>query len=270
MDFFVTDQSEPLLSKLGFRFGTSGTHAARTMMLDDLRILFAQVPAGADRSGYQQAIVTDNVLAKPTKKARELAHRHMVTLYGLDNVNPLFRALRRLWLSDEAAQPVLALLVAIARDPLLRDTQNFFIAKALGELVGRTEVEDLLENHYPDRFSQASLKSFAQNISGTWTSAGFLTGRIRKHRVQPVIKPENVMLSLFLGYLEGRTGQRLFNSRWMELLGISQDEAESLAKSAFHRGFLVFMDAGGIKEVRFPDYLTPEEEKLCQEVSHVI
>jgi hypothetical protein len=30
------------------------------------------------------------------------------------------------------------------------------------------------------------------------------------------------------------------------------------------------MNAGGVKEVRFPDYLTPEEEQIRQEVSHVV
>ena len=30
------------------------------------------------------------------------------------------------------------------------------------------------------------------------------------------------------------------------------------------------MNAGGVKEVRFPSYLTPEEEQVRQEVSHVI
>jgi hypothetical protein len=56
----------------------------------------------------------------------------------------------------------------------------------------------------------------------------------------------------------------------MNLLPGSPAELEARANSAFHRGLLVFLNAGGIKEVRFPDYLTPEEEKMCQEVSHVI
>jgi hypothetical protein len=30
------------------------------------------------------------------------------------------------------------------------------------------------------------------------------------------------------------------------------------------------MSAGGVKEVRFPDYLTPEEEQVRREVSHVV
>ena len=41
-------------------------------------------------------------------------------------------------------------------------------------------------------------------------------------------------------------------------------------RQAGYRGLMVFMNAGGVKEVRFPGYLTPEEEQIRQEVSHVV
>lgn len=134
----------------------------------------------------------------------------------------------------------------------------------------RETVEGLLKTSYPERFSPASLQSFAQNISGTWTAAGLLQGRNRKTRVIPQAQPEALVLLLFLGYLEGRTGQRLFTSDWLKLLGCSLDELESLASVASHRGLLVFMNAGGVKEVRFPGYLTQEEERIREDLSHVI
>ena len=81
---------------------------------------------------------------------------------------------------------------------------------------------------------------------------------------------ESVTLLLFLSYLEGRTGQRLFSSDWISLVGGLPDELEALASSASHRSLMVFMNAGGVKEVRFPGYLTPEEEHIRLEVSHVI
>lgn len=261
---------EALLAKLGFRFGANGPHAARTMMLEDLQVLLAQVPADAPRSEYAEAIVNQNILGKPTKKARELTLRHMATLYGLDPSVPLFRTLRRLWALDEAAQPLLALAVSLARDPLLRVTRSLVLNKELGALLPREEVEHCLEQANPERFSPASLKSFAQNTSGTWTSAGFLTGRTRKNRASPIVLPENAVMCLFLGYVEGRTGLRLFSSEWMQLLGGSPGELEALANSASHRGQIVFMNAGGVKEVRFPGYLTTEEELLRQEISGVI
>lgn len=266
----MSEAKEQLLSKLGFRFGTNGPHAARTMMLDDLQVLFSHVPADAARADYAQAVLKDNILGKPTKKSRELALRHLTTLYGLDTQLPLFRALRRLWTVDVAAQPVLALTAALARDPLLLGTQAYIMAKQPGVLVTREDLEQCLEADHQDRFSPASLKSFAQNVNGTWTSAGFLSGRNRKTRSIPVVTPVNVAFCLFLGHLEGLSGQRLFTSTWMNLLPGSPDELDAYANSAYHRGLLVFLNAGGVKEVRFPDYLTPEEEKICQEVSHVV
>lgn len=118
----MTEERQALLTQLGFRFGLNGPHAARTMMLEDMRLLMAHVPADATRADYATAVVNDNVLGKPTKKARELALRHLTTLYALDPANPIFRALRRLWLLDEVAQPMLAITVALARDPLLSAT----------------------------------------------------------------------------------------------------------------------------------------------------
>ena len=266
----MIEQREALLSKLGFRFGMNGPHAARTMMLDDLRVLFAHTDALATRADYSVAVVSENILGKPTKKARELALRHMTSLYALDEANPIFRALRRLWPLDEASQPVLALAVALARDPLLRSTQDFVLSQSLGVVVARKAMEDVLNGLYPERFSAASLKSFAQNVAGTWTAAGVLQGRTRKVRVIPQGGPAAAAMLLFLGYLEGRTGQRLFTSGWQELLRSSPDELETQANLAAHRGFQVFLNAGGVKEVRFPDYLTPEEEQIRQEISHVI
>ena len=261
---------EQLLAKLGFRFGANGPHAARTMMLDDLRVLFAHVPANAARADYAPAVFNENVLGKPTKKSRELALRHLTSLYGLDTHLSLFRALRRLWPIEEVAQPVLALTAALARDPLLRGTQAFILSKQPGALVSREDLERCLAADHQDRFSPASLKSFAQNVNGSWTASGFLSGHRRKTRSIPVVTPVNVAFCLFLGAMEGLSGQRLFISPWMNLLPGSPDELEALANSAFHRGLLVFLHAGGIKEVRFPDYLTPEEEKMCQEASHVV
>lgn len=266
----MTEPRQELLTQLGFRFGMNGPHAARTMMLDDLRLLMAHTSPQATRAEYASAIVDSNVLGKPTRKARELALRHMATLYALEPANPIFRALRRLWPLDENAQPMLALAVALARDPLLRRTQGFFLGQAAGASVPRDAVEDFLNTTHPERFSPASLKSIAQNVAGTWTAAGILHGHVRKTRAAAPLHPESVTLLLFLSYLEGRTGQRLFSSDWMNLLGRSLDELEALVNSASHRGLLVFMNAGGVKEVRFPGYLTSEEEHIRQEVSHVV
>lgn len=102
------------------------------------------------------------------------------------------------------------------------------------------------------------------------TSAGFLQGKARKGRVLPEVHPESLAMLLFLGWLEGRTGQRLFTSDWVSMLNQTPEELESLTTLASHRGLLVFMNAGGVQELRFPGYLTAEEERIRQEVANVI
>ena len=258
------------LTSLGFRFGPNGPHAARTMMLDELRLLLENTEPTATRAEYAAAVVDANVLGKPTRRARELTYRYLAALYSLDLANPIFRSLRRLWPLTEAAQPMLSLAAALTRDSLLRSTQQFILDLPIGASVSRAAVEDYLSQQYPDRFSTASLKSFAQNVAGTWTAAGLLSGHRNKIRSRPQAHPESVSMLLFLGYLMGRTGQRLFASDWTSLLCETPEELEALASSASNRGLLVFMNAGGVKEVRFPGYLSPEEERIRQEVSHVV
>ncbi len=253
------------LKLFGYKFGQNGAHSARTMMLDELVILFSTMPASASKAEYVDAIVEGNLLNKPSKKARQLTARHLIDLYSLDLSIPTFRVFRQLWERDPEARPVLALCACLARDPLLRGSVSFILKKQLGESIARAEVEDILSAQNPDRFSPASLKSFAQNINGTWTNAGYLKGKAYKLRSLPVVTPTNLTYCLFLSYLEGLSGQRLFSSRWASLLMLPINVLTDLATAAANRGQIVFMNAGGIKEVRFDGFLTVAEEVLLHE-----
>lgn len=265
----MTAVDSAALSRLGFKVGINGPHAARTMMLDDLTRLLHLVGPGEPVGAYKEAIIDSNVLGKPTRRARELALRYLKALYALDLECPIYRAMRRLWDCNPLAQPMLALAVSLARDPLLRSTMCFVLSQPVGAKVTREQFMDEVLRANPERFSAASLKSFAQNLAGTWTASGLLQGHRNKVRSQPMATPESVTLLHFLGHLEGRSGGRLFQSEWFNLLGLSMDELESLTNSASHRGLLVFMNAGGVKEIRFPGYLTTEEEQLRLEGLHV-
>lgn len=239
------------------------------MMTSELSALFTCVNEPATKADYRREVVDSNVLGKPTKNARLLTFGHLADLYGLSPELALFRVFRRLWDLDELARPILALTLAVARDPLLRRSTDFILPKHPGEMVHREELAQFLARDEPDRFSTASLRSLAQNINSSWTQAGFLVGRARKTRSVPRVMPVNVTFALFLGYLEGLSGQRLFSSAWMKLLPVTLNELEQLAESASRRGLIVFMNAGGVQEVRFPGYLTPDEELLRQENQNV-
>src|ERR1035437_8238027 len=112
---------------LGFRFGDRGTHTSRTMMLDELKATLEDAPNDALRAAYVAASVEHNCLGKPTSATRTLSAQRLSELYSLDPDVPLFRIMRNLWRLDERGQPLLALLVALARDPLLVATTSAVI-----------------------------------------------------------------------------------------------------------------------------------------------
>ena len=249
------------LEKYGFKFGKNGAHSARSMMLEELKTLFSTLKLDATVEQYQSEIVDHNILDKPTTKSRGLTFRHLIDLYGLSNDIPLFRIFRRLWSIDETAQPVLALQLAIVRDPLLRLSIEMIQEAKYGDAIVRTDVEEILKAQDPERFSPASLKSFAQNINGSWTQAGFLKGKNKKIRSEPIVTPVNVSFALFLGYLEGVSGERLLQSKWCKLLCLTNHQLIELAMAASHRGIIDFKQSGGVTDVRFPGFLTAEEEQ---------
>jgi len=265
----LTHHREHLLTKLGLRFGTNGAHAARTMMLADITTLLDCTPPKADRAAFACAVVDANCLGKPSKSARSIAFRHLAQLYGLDPSLAVYRAFRKLWSFDRVGRPMLALLVALARDPLLRANQDEVLSLRVGEMTNRERLERHLLAIEPNRFSLSSLRSMAQNINGTWTEAGVLEGRVAKQRATPRVSPEAATFALFLAHLEGRSGQRLFSSAWVAALAIPQVDVASLATAAHQRGLLDYLSGGGVQEVRFPGYLTPVEAEWQREIAHV-
>jgi hypothetical protein len=177
---------------------------------------------------------------------------------------PLFRVFRQLWDIEPEAQAVLALQLTYARDPLFRKSSGCILSHKPGEQIQREEIENILKKDDPERFSSASLKSFAQNINSSWTQAGFLHGKGRKIRQIPNISPVNVSYALFQGYLCGLSGERLFTSVWMKLLHMPLERLQEMASAASYRGLIDYKESGGVVDVRCNDFLSPDEQKLLQ------
>ncbi|MCK9534928.1 MAG: hypothetical protein M0Q98_09585 [Pseudomonas sp.] len=251
--------------KFGFKFGQSGAHSSRTMMLSELSQLFAGQSADASFEQYRYDIEQANVLHKPTSKSRALTWRHLVDLYGMDIQLPLFRIFRQLWEADDTARPLLTCQMALTRDPLLRLSKDKILSLELGERLLREDMEQVMGEQCPDRFSPATLKSLAQNVNGTWTNAGYLEGRNKKHRAEPQVRPVNVAFALLLGYLQGATGNRLFTTDWSKVLCCRHEQLLELARQASYSGLLTFKHSSEVVEVTFPDYLSKEEESWLYE-----
>jgi hypothetical protein len=102
---------------IGFRNGPRGTHSSRTIMLNELSLLATNCHLRGD---VRRAILEDNVLGKSTSSGRTLTLQRLKELYSFDPSSPIFRVFAGLCRRDQSALPQLALLMAIARDPLLR------------------------------------------------------------------------------------------------------------------------------------------------------
>lgn len=249
----------------GFRDGTVSVHTSRTMMLSELALLLDKVPASAPSDAYITRIVEDNALGKPTQTTRKRTAQRLVELYALDPTCPLFRLLRHFWPTDSSAKPMLALLAAAARDPVLRDMTPVVVAIPLGTLLTADQVAKKLGEKYPKRFGASTALATAQRLASSWGQAGYLTGKFKKMRSRPVVTPVVATFALLLGYLYGLRGKMLLDTTWTRLLGKTPAEVADLAVEASGQGWMTYKAAGTVVEITFPGLLKPQEEKVAHD-----
>ena len=254
----------------GFRQGERGTHTSRTIMLAELRLLLAANPADATRDSYRQLIIEGNVLGKRTASTRMLSAKRLGEMYGLDHRLPVFRALRHFWDIDPTGRPLLALLCAAARDPLLRMTAAIVLDAPVGTVVTTKDIEPALAEAAHGRFNDSILNKIARNAGSSWTQSGHLSGRNNKKRVRPSVTPAVTAYALFLGHLCGVRGQLLFSTFWARLLDSRFEELSSFAFEASRRGWLNFRRAGSIIEASFPGLLTRDEQRMLDEQDRLL
>jgi hypothetical protein len=242
--------TDNLIAK-GFRFGHRGAHSSRTMMVADLVTLFAHCPEQANRAMLKAAIVDDNLLGKNTVSTRTEAFERLSALYLLDPSKAMFTGLRWFWKQSADSRPMLALLTAVARDPLLRATVPTVQAMTVGATYDKVEVAEAIRTIDPEHFKPAILNKIAVNAGASWTQAGFLVGRAVKRRVRPVLTPAAVAYALYLGRLEDRSGDRLLDTIWTGLLDHPRHQIEAVAQDAAARQLLDYRRAGSVRDISF-------------------
>lgn len=242
------DPGEPL-SRAGFRFGDKGTHTSRTIMLADLSDLLAAVPTNAHRDAYEASIVDDNALGKPTTATRRLTSQRLAELYGLDPRLPLFRVLRRLWAIDETGRPLLALLCALGRDPLLRSAAPAVLDLPVGAELVRASFLGAIREAVGSRLNDAVLDKVARNAASSWSQSGHLEGRVRKIRRCVAPTPGSLALALWMGTLEGLAGEALLECRWTRVLDHTGRELLPVALRAKQLGLIHARVGGGVVEI---------------------
>jgi len=246
-------------SEFGFRHGDIGTHTSRTIMLEELGALLDNCSPDSKREDYIIAIIENNCLGKRTVATRKLSCQRLSELYGLDPEVILFRVMRQLWYIDQWGKPILAMLLALARDPLLLATVPPILRMHPGEELSRQQLVDSIRYTVGQRLSAATLDKVVRNTASSWTQSGHLNGRSRKFRKKITPTPANTVFALLLGYLGGKRGVSLFDSIWTQVLDSSAEELIALAADARRLGFLDMIRSGGVIEVAFSRFLGSNE-----------
>ena len=250
-----------LASLWGFRSGDRGAHTSRTIMLDELSQLLDAVPGEASRRDYADAVTEGNCLGKRTAATRKHSLQRLTELYGLDARLLLFRMLRDLWGRHEASRPLLALLLALARDPLLRASARAVVATPFGHELGRQAMKDALSGIAEGRLNDATLDKVVRNASSSWTQSGHLRGRGRKIRQRVEATPAAVACALLLGFAVGRRGRLLFETPWAAVLDASPGELVGVAGEARRLGLIDLKQSGRMIDVSFPGRFTERERE---------
>lgn len=235
--------------RAGLKFGDRGMHTSRTMMLAELEELLEVIPKLESRDTYAHAIVQENALGKATASNRRLSNQRLGELYGLDSGIPLFRVLHRLWSVDREGRPLLALLAAVARDPLLRITATAIFELPVGSEIDRTRLLAILGEATGGRLNPSSQDKVARNAGSSWTQSGHLEGRVRKVRQPVEPTPGAVALALWLGETQGLAGEMLLSSPWARLLDSPPSRLLDLTLRAKQMGLVSARVGGGVIEI---------------------
>jgi hypothetical protein len=217
-------------------------------MFADLEAVLAATSDGAGRDAYASAIIEGNCLRKPTASTRRISNQRLGELYALDRTCAVFRVLRRLWAVGDQGRPLLALLAALARDPILMASAQPILALPIDAELQRGAVRDALRGVIGDRMNDDVLDKVVRNVSSSWTQTGHLEGRTFKFRRRVQAQPASVAFALYLGFSAGRRGEELLTSGWIAALDCTASSARALALEAKRVGLIDLRTAGDVLE----------------------
>ena len=240
------------LEAFGLKFSSGGSHISRTMMIQELGDVLANVPKDSGADDYREAVLQRNVLGKTTDSTRQKSLRHLRDLYALDKVTPVFGLLRKLYTIDAASLPLLAIQVAWARDPLLRATTAPVMEAAEGDRVETAVLAQAIAASFPNHYSELNRNKIARNAASSWTQSGHLAGRANKTRQKVNPAAVAATMALFLGDICGYHGAAVFGNPWCLLLDMDPNRAKSLGFEAHRAGLLNLRAVGEVVELSFP------------------
>ena len=238
---------EHMLSSFGVKLSGGGAHQSKTMMFRELEALICSGASTAEE--FRTAAIDENAMGKATSNTRRLTFGHLASLYGLLDQPPLTITLLKMWPGDMRGRRLRALLVALARDPLLRETAPAITSGSVGQSLRYPWLQDALLAAFPERFSEKMLRSLAQNCASTWTQCGHLKGAVKKLRQRVTPTPDTVAFAALIATASGFGGPAILSSGWMKVLDLGPEQALDALRRAEAIGLARVRSAGDVTEI---------------------
>lgn len=196
--------------------------------------------------------LNQNVINKKTQSGIEKTTRYLTSLYGFDQNYPPFKALKYFWqISEDKDKSILALLYAIGHDYMLAESIPVVMETKPGDKVTIEKMEENIDSYYPQRYSVNTKRSMAQNIASSWKQAGFISGKVKNIRTQPIISYNIVAFAFFMAYLFDLRGDFIMTSKWVKALSLNDSNVRELAVEAAKRDLLQYQYAGSVTAISF-------------------
>jgi hypothetical protein len=219
------------------------------MMLDELESVMDALGSRANQENVHQAILEDNVLGKATRSGRMNSATKLIDLYSFNPELQLYFAFEVLWRDSSPSRPVLALLLALSRDTVLRASVETVIGVPVGSAITKDQLYKSLLSGFASKYAETTLQSTTRNIASSWRQSGHIKGKSPIVRTKAPADFHALAFAVIIGYLRGLRGQNLLASEWVRLLDFDSGELEAAISHAHIHGFITSRKIGDVLEL---------------------
>jgi hypothetical protein len=227
-------------------------HTSRTMMFSEL----AKVMDYAAQDDRYIDALHENITNKRTKINQGKTLKLLAGLYRFDPGRPEFKCFKYFWQrAGDAEKSTLALLYAISGDYLLAESIPVVLSVSAGDKVHVEKFKENLDACHPERYSENTKHSIAQNLASSWKQAGYIEGKVKSIRRKTTPGYLAAAFALLLAWLHGLRGDYMLHSKWVRALALSDARLRELAFEASKRDLLQYRFSGDVTTISFDNLL---------------
>jgi hypothetical protein len=198
-----------------------------------------------------------NVTGKKSSTGVVKTARYLKQLYGLNVEDPLFVAFHYFWkVTDAHEKPLIAFLYAVQQDDLLAESLDVLQKVKPGEKAAIELFEEVIEKYHPNQYSPNTRRSMAQNIASSCKQAGFIDGKVKNIRTEPLITYRVACFAFLMAYLNGYRGEFIWSSMVVKSLCLPESKLRELAMECAKRDVMQYQYAGSVTAISFTNLLS--------------